>query len=79
MISVQDVAVALNTRKLWSMHIRAQWKVFSEALRCVCATSCPPLLAMLRRVCVQLADLSSPTATLIMKTLVELLLEELQP
>ncbi|KAM3615248.1 uncharacterized protein V6R79_025420 [Siganus canaliculatus] len=78
-MSVQDVAVALNTRKLWSMHIRAQWKVFSEALRCVCATTCPPLLAMLRRMCVQLADLSSPTATLIMKTLLELLLEELQP
>ncbi|XP_069392962.1 protein virilizer homolog isoform X1 [Paralichthys olivaceus] len=78
-ISVQDVAVALNTRKLWSMHIRAQWKVFSETLRCVCGTTCPPLLAMLRRVCVQLADLSSPTATLIMKSLVELLLEELQP
>uniref|UniRef100_A0A671UMM0 Vir like m6A methyltransferase associated n=1 Tax=Sparus aurata TaxID=8175 RepID=A0A671UMM0_SPAAU len=75
-ISVQDVAVALNTRKLWSMHIRAQWKVFAEAFRCVCATSCPPLLAMLRRMCVQLADLSSPTATLIMKTLLELLLEE---
>ncbi|XP_054637823.1 protein virilizer homolog isoform X2 [Dunckerocampus dactyliophorus] len=78
-LSVQDVAIALNTRKLWSMHIRAQWKVFSEALRCVCTTSCPPLLAILRRVCVQLADLSSPTATLIMKTLLELLLEELQP
>ncbi|XP_038567454.1 protein virilizer homolog isoform X2 [Micropterus salmoides] len=78
-ISVQDVAIALNTRKLWSMHIRVQWKVFSEALRCVCVTSCPPLLAMLRRMCVQLADLSSPTATLVMKTLLELLLEELQP
>ncbi|XP_056142523.1 protein virilizer homolog [Lampris incognitus] len=78
-ISVQDVAVALNTRKLWSMHLRAQWKMFAEALRCVCGTSCPPLLAMLRRVCVQLADLSSLTAMLIMKTLLELLLEELQP
>ncbi|XP_041842968.1 protein virilizer homolog isoform X2 [Melanotaenia boesemani] len=78
-ISVQDVAIALNTRKLWSMHIRAQWKVLSEVLQCVCATSCSPFLAMLRRVCVQLADLSSPTATLIMKTLLELLLEELQP
>uniref|UniRef100_A0A3Q3C543 Vir like m6A methyltransferase associated n=1 Tax=Haplochromis burtoni TaxID=8153 RepID=A0A3Q3C543_HAPBU len=77
--SVQDVAVALNTRKLWSMHIRAQWKVFSEAFKCVCTTTCPPLLAILRRVCVQLADLSSPTATHIMKTLLELLLEELQP
>ncbi|KAM9724410.1 protein virilizer homolog isoform 2-T2 [Menidia menidia] len=77
-ISVQDVAIALNTRKLWSMHIRAQWKAISEVLKCVCATSCPPLLAMLRRVCVQLADLSSPTAILVMKTLLELLLEELQ-
>uniref|UniRef100_A0A8D3DQC3 Vir like m6A methyltransferase associated n=1 Tax=Scophthalmus maximus TaxID=52904 RepID=A0A8D3DQC3_SCOMX len=77
-ISVQDVAVALNTRKLWSMHIRAQWKMCSEALKCVCATTCPPLLAMLRRVSVQLADLSSPTATLIVKILVELLLEEVE-
>ncbi|XP_056900607.1 protein virilizer homolog isoform X2 [Takifugu flavidus] len=78
-MTIQDVAVALNTRKLWCMHIRAQWKVLSEALRCVCATSCPPLLAMLRRMCIQLADLSSPSATLTMKTLLELLLEELQP
>uniref|UniRef100_A0A8C7CQP3 Vir like m6A methyltransferase associated n=1 Tax=Oncorhynchus kisutch TaxID=8019 RepID=A0A8C7CQP3_ONCKI len=78
-ISVQDVAVALNTRKLWSMHLRVQWGVFADALGCVCGTSCPPLLAMLRRVCVQLADLSSPTATLIMKTLLEFLLGELQP
>lgn len=78
-ISVQDVAVALNTRKLWSMHLRAKWKEFSEVFRCVGSTSCPPLLAMLRRVCVQLADLSSPTATLIMKTVLELILEELQP
>nr|XP_046188315.1 LOW QUALITY PROTEIN: protein virilizer homolog [Oncorhynchus gorbuscha] len=78
-ISDQDVAVALNTRKLWSMHLRVQWGVFADALGCVCGTSCPPLLAMLRRVCVQLADLSSPTATLIMKTLLEFLLAELQP
>lgn len=79
MISVQDMAVALNTRKLWSMHVRAQWKVLAEALRCVCGTACPPLLAMLRRVCVQLADLSATTATLIMKSLLELVLAELQP
>ncbi|XP_013871078.1 protein virilizer homolog isoform X1 [Austrofundulus limnaeus] len=78
-LSVQDVAIALNTRKLWSMHIRAQWKVLSEVLSCVCSTSCPPLLTMLRRVCVQLADLSSITSILVMKAVLELLLEELQP
>ncbi|KAK7886771.1 hypothetical protein WMY93_026392 [Mugilogobius chulae] len=78
-ISVQDVAVALNTRKLWSMHLRAKWKEFSEVFTCVSPTTCPPLLAMLRRVCVQMADLSSTTAILIMKTVLEQLLEELQP
>ncbi|XP_072317454.1 protein virilizer homolog [Eucyclogobius newberryi] len=78
-ISVQDVAVALNTRKLWSMHLRAKWKEFSEVFTCVSPTTCPPLLAMLRRVCVQMADLSSTTATLIMKTVMDQLMEELQP
>uniref|UniRef100_A0A6Q2XCH6 Virilizer N-terminal domain-containing protein n=1 Tax=Esox lucius TaxID=8010 RepID=A0A6Q2XCH6_ESOLU len=78
-ISDEDVAVALNTRKLWSMHLRVQWRAFADVLGCVCGTSCPPLLAALRRVCVQLADLSSPTATLITKTLLEMLLDELQP
>uniref|UniRef100_A0A6Q2Z6G1 Virilizer N-terminal domain-containing protein n=1 Tax=Esox lucius TaxID=8010 RepID=A0A6Q2Z6G1_ESOLU len=75
-ISDEDVAVALNTRKLWSMHLRVQWRAFADVLGCVCGTSCPPLLAALRRVCVQLADLSSPTATLITKTLLEMLLDE---
>ncbi|KAJ8004935.1 hypothetical protein DPEC_G00141450 [Dallia pectoralis] len=78
-ISNEDVAVALNTRKLWSMHLRVQWRVFADVLGCVCGTSCPPLLAALRRVCVQLADLSSPTAMLITKALLEMLLDELQP
>ncbi|CAL1611173.1 unnamed protein product [Knipowitschia caucasica] len=78
-ISVQDVAVALNTRKLWSMHLRAKWKEFSEVFTVISPTTCPPLLSMLRRVCVQMADLSSTTATLIMKTILEQLMEELQP
>ncbi|KAJ8290980.1 hypothetical protein GJAV_G00019910 [Gymnothorax javanicus] len=78
-IAAEDVAVALNTRKLWSMHLHGQARMLQEILRSVSGTCCQPLLAMLRRVCVQLSDLASPTALLIMRTLLELLLEDLHP
>uniref|UniRef100_A0A673LVS6 Protein virilizer homolog n=1 Tax=Sinocyclocheilus rhinocerous TaxID=307959 RepID=A0A673LVS6_9TELE len=73
-----DIGVAMNTRKLWSVHLHAQARVLQEVLRCVCVNSCPPLLSMLRRVCVQLCDLAAPTATLVMRTLLEQLQEEMQ-
>ncbi|XP_035240011.1 protein virilizer homolog [Anguilla anguilla] len=79
LIAPQDVAVALNTRKLWSMHLHGQARALQEIVRAVSGTSCQPLLAMLRRVCVQLSDLASPTALLVLRTLLELLLEDLQP
>uniref|UniRef100_A0A671M9C6 Protein virilizer homolog n=1 Tax=Sinocyclocheilus anshuiensis TaxID=1608454 RepID=A0A671M9C6_9TELE len=77
-LSVQGVGVAMNTRKLWSVHLHAQAQVLQEVLRCVCVSSCPPLLSMLRRVCIQLCDLAAPTATLVMRTLLEQLQEEMQ-
>ncbi|XP_062841767.1 protein virilizer homolog isoform X1 [Trichomycterus rosablanca] len=77
-LSVQDVLVAMNTRKLWSMHLHAQACTLQEVLKCVCVSSSPPLLSMLRRVCVQLCDLAAPTATLIIRSLLEQLHEEMQ-
>uniref|UniRef100_A0A672SH45 Vir like m6A methyltransferase associated n=1 Tax=Sinocyclocheilus grahami TaxID=75366 RepID=A0A672SH45_SINGR len=77
-LSVQGVGVAMNTRKLWSVHLHAQAQVLQEVLRCVCVSSCPPLLSMLRRLCIQLCDLAAPTATLVMRTLLEQLQEEMQ-
>uniref|UniRef100_A0AAY5EJG6 Virilizer N-terminal domain-containing protein n=1 Tax=Electrophorus electricus TaxID=8005 RepID=A0AAY5EJG6_ELEEL len=71
-------AVAMNTRKLWSVHLLAQARTLQEVLRCVCVSSCPPLLSMFRRVCVQLSDLAAPTALLVMRTLLEQLHEEAQ-
>ncbi|XP_017309042.1 protein virilizer homolog isoform X2 [Ictalurus punctatus] len=77
-LSAQDIGVAMNTRKLWSMHLHAQARTLQEMLRCVCVSSCPALLSVLRRVCVQLCDLAAPTATLVMRTLLEQLHEEIQ-
>ncbi|XP_012680576.2 protein virilizer homolog [Clupea harengus] len=78
-LSVQDVSVALNTRKLWSMHLQARSGMLVDVLRSVGVSSCPPLQAMMRRVCVQLCDLAAPTATLVIRTLLEQLQEEIQP
>ncbi|XP_060717182.1 protein virilizer homolog isoform X1 [Tachysurus vachellii] len=77
-LSVQDIGVAMNTRKLWSMHLHAQARTLQDVMRCVCVSSCPPLLSVIRRVCVQLCDLAAPTATVVMRTLLEQLQEEIQ-
>lgn len=67
-IEPHDISVALNTRKLWSMHLHVQAKLLQEIVRSFSGTTCQPIQHMLRRICVQLCDLASPTALLIMRT-----------
>ncbi|XP_039592310.1 protein virilizer homolog isoform X1 [Polypterus senegalus] len=77
-ISSQDIAVALNTRKLWSMHLHVHAKLIEEIVCSFSGSACQPVVHMLRRVCVQLCDLASPTALLIMRTVLDLIMEEIQ-
>uniref|UniRef100_A0A4W3GYS8 Vir like m6A methyltransferase associated n=1 Tax=Callorhinchus milii TaxID=7868 RepID=A0A4W3GYS8_CALMI len=77
-ISTKDIAVALNTRKLWSIHLQMQTKFLQEIVRSLFGSTCQPLQQILRRVCIQLCDLASPTTLLIMRTVLELILEELK-
>ncbi|XP_042319086.1 protein virilizer homolog isoform X2 [Sceloporus undulatus] len=77
-IEPHDIAVALNTRKLWSMHLHVQAKLLQEIVRSFSGSTCQPIQHMLRRICVQLCDLASPTALLIMRTVLDLLVEDLQ-
>ncbi|XP_018123622.1 protein virilizer homolog isoform X2 [Xenopus laevis] len=77
-IESQDIAVALNTRKLWSMHLHVHSKLLQDIVRSISGTSCQPLQYMIRRVCIQLCDLASPTAILIMRTVLDLIVEDLQ-
>ncbi|KAL7984173.1 hypothetical protein Chor_002743 [Crotalus horridus] len=77
-IEPHDLAVALNTRKLWSMHLHVQAKLLQEIVRSFSGSTCQPIQHMLRRICVQLCDLASPTALLIMRTVLDLLVEDLQ-
>ncbi|XP_070796549.1 protein virilizer homolog [Pituophis catenifer annectens] len=77
-IEPHDLSVALNTRKLWSMHLHVQAKLLQEIVRSFSGSTCQPIQHMLRRICVQLCDLASPTALLIMRTVLDLLVEDLQ-
>uniref|UniRef100_A0A8C9EIY2 Vir like m6A methyltransferase associated n=1 Tax=Pavo cristatus TaxID=9049 RepID=A0A8C9EIY2_PAVCR len=77
-IEPHDISVALNTRKLWSMHLHVQAKLIQEIVRSFSGSSCQPIQHMLRRICVQLCDLASPTALLIMRTVLDLIVEDLQ-
>ncbi|KAM9308634.1 protein virilizer homolog isoform 2-T2 [Gastrophryne carolinensis] len=74
----QDIAVALNTRKLWSMHLHVQSKLLQDIVKSFSGASCQPLQLMIRRICIQLCDLASPTALLIMRTVLDLIVEDLQ-
>ncbi|CAH2285583.1 Hypothetical predicted protein [Pelobates cultripes] len=78
LIEPGDVAVALNTRKLWSMHLHVHSKLLQDIVRAISGTSCQPLQHTIRRICIQLCDLASPTALLIMRTVLDLIVEELQ-
>uniref|UniRef100_A0A5F8G3S5 Vir like m6A methyltransferase associated n=1 Tax=Monodelphis domestica TaxID=13616 RepID=A0A5F8G3S5_MONDO len=77
-IEPHDISVALNTRKLWSMHLHVQAKLLQEIVRSFSGTTCLPIQHMLRRICVQLCDLASPTALLIMRTVLDLIVEDMQ-
>ncbi|XP_069477471.1 protein virilizer homolog [Ambystoma mexicanum] len=77
-IETKDIAVALNTRKLWSVHLHVQAKLLQDIVRSFSGSSCQPLQHMVRRICIQLCDLASPTALLIMRTVLDLIVEDLQ-
>ncbi|XP_067887684.1 protein virilizer homolog isoform X3 [Heterodontus francisci] len=76
-ISAEGIAIALNTRKLWSIHLQMQAKFLQEIVRSSFGSTCQPLQQILRRVCIQLCDLASPTALLILRTVLDLIVEEL--
>uniref|UniRef100_A0A7M4E1V2 Vir like m6A methyltransferase associated n=1 Tax=Crocodylus porosus TaxID=8502 RepID=A0A7M4E1V2_CROPO len=77
-IEPHDISVALNTRKLWSMHLHVQAKLLQEIVRSFSGSSCQPIQHILRRICVQLCDLAAPTALLIMRTVLDLIVEDQQ-
>ncbi|XP_046397163.1 protein virilizer homolog isoform X2 [Ischnura elegans] len=70
-------ADALNARRLWSVHLQPLASTISEVVATLSGSSFAPLLQLLRRVCIQIADLSPATALVITRALLDSLLSAL--
>ncbi|XP_054715831.1 protein virilizer homolog isoform X2 [Uloborus diversus] len=76
-LAEEEILKMVNYRKLWSAHLHSLSGIIQEVIVSLAATSCHPLQQLLRRVCVQLADLSAPTALFIVRAVLDALLETL--
>ncbi|XP_025114734.1 protein virilizer homolog isoform X3 [Pomacea canaliculata] len=75
-LSEDEVALAVNTRKLWSAHLHPLMPDVHNLIGLLAGTGCQPLLCLLRRVCWQIADLAAPSATMIARCLLDIYLDQ---
>lgn len=64
----------ITERQLWSAHLHPKSIAISEMIQTLCVSTYAPLLDLLSRVIVQLADLAPNMSLLIIKAIIELLL-----
>ncbi|KAF5276514.1 hypothetical protein FQA39_LY06583 [Lamprigera yunnana] len=70
-LSTEEVAWAVNLRKLWAAHLHSYSGNIQEVINRMCTSTHPPLLNLLRKVCIQLADLAANSATMIAKGILD--------
>jgi len=73
-----EILQAVNGRKLWSAHLHSLGSGLQELIATMSGSSFQPLLQLLRRVCVQLADLAAPTALIVSRGVLDTVLTSLQ-
>ncbi|KAK4877295.1 hypothetical protein RN001_009801 [Aquatica leii] len=70
-LSTEEIAWAVNLRKLWAAHLHSYSSNIQELINRICTSTHPPLLNLLRKVCIQLADLAANSATIIAKGILD--------
>ncbi len=78
-LSEAEVIRLITERQLWSAHLHPKSAILTEMIQTIVTSSYPELLNILRRVCVQLADLAPNMSLLVSKAVVDLLLVDFQP
>lgn len=68
-----DTLEMVNARKLWSVHLHTLAPQIQQVIRLLCCSG-PPLMQLLRKVCVQIADLSATTALVVARAAVDAVL-----
>ncbi|XP_037044701.1 protein virilizer isoform X2 [Bradysia coprophila] len=78
-LSEAEVTRLITERQLWSAHLHPKSAILTEMIQTICTSSYPELLNILRRVCVQLADLAPNMSLLVSKAILDLLLLDTPP
>ncbi|XP_043496275.1 protein virilizer isoform X1 [Polistes fuscatus] len=73
-VIADDTARILGVRKLWSAHLQAQANNLTETLKLLCSSWNKDLLILLSTVCKQLSDLAAPTALLVGRCLLDVII-----
>lgn len=71
-----EVTRLITERQLWSAHLHPKSSGIAEIIQTIATTCCPELLTVLTGVCLQLADLAPNMGLLVTKTLVDMILQE---
>lgn len=77
LLSAEEVNKLVSIRKIWSAHLLGLASDIEKLITSFVLCSSPIIQQLLRRVCVQISDLSSPAATLVVRSVLEALLEAL--
>ncbi|KAK3914172.1 Protein virilizer-like protein [Frankliniella fusca] len=72
-----EIAQTMTSRRLWCAHLHSLSSTIGDLISTLCGSSCPSLLQLLRRVCVQLSDLAAPTALVVVRSILDAILVSL--
>ncbi|XP_026733965.1 protein virilizer [Trichoplusia ni] len=75
----RELADASNERRLWSAHLHALSNDLTDMIQIICMSTYRPVVHMLRRVCVQIADLAPNTAATVARAAVGAVVRDLKP
>lgn len=75
-LNPNEAARLITERQLWSAHLHPQSIAISEMLQTLCVSTHAPLLDLLSRLILQLADLAPNMSLLAINTIIELLLSD---
>ncbi|XP_058063480.1 protein virilizer [Anopheles bellator] len=75
-LSSAEVCQLIKERQLWSAHLHPQSPAIGELIQTICTSSYTPLLVVLSRACLQLADLAPNMTLLISKSIADLIVNE---
>lgn len=77
-LTQSEINQIVNSRKLWSAHLYSLSPIIHDLIATMAGSSYAPLLQLVRRVCMQLADLATPTALIVSRAVLDPLMTTLQ-